>query len=133
MATTKTRAQFVAMAADELGIVGSGQSLADEDEDKIDSRVDGLFAELAAREVIFVQDDEAIPVEHAGPLAELLANECAQIFGKQKMSVQAREGIEDRLRVMLNRIAASNKYLEVDTELQRRQAAQSYTSWVSDT
>lgn len=130
--TTKTRAQLVAQAADELGIVGSGQSLADEDEDKIDGRVDGLLGELAIRGVVDVADETAIPVEWCGPLSELLANEVATVFGKPKKSQAEREMIEERLRVMIQRVPAANTVLQIDSTLQGT-SNYSYSRWVSGT
>ena len=117
MATTKTRAQLVAMAGDELLVVGSGQALEDEDQEKIDDRVDGLFGELASRGVVYIANEDEIPIEWCGPLAELLANECGPAFGKQKMAAPSREAIEDRLKVMVQREPAPNKYLKTDTAL----------------
>lgn len=127
MDVVKTRAQMIALAADELGILGAGQSLADEDEDKIDSRIDGLWAELSVRGVVDVGNDEAIPVEWSGPLAELLANECAPTFGIPKKDVSM---AEERLRVMTRRQPASNRTLQFDSPL-RSASPLSYRRWVS--
>lgn len=78
---TKTRAQFVTEAAECLGIIGSGQSLEDEDQDKIDGKVDALLARLSVDGVVDISDAEEIPVEYFDALAELLANNCATKFG----------------------------------------------------
>lgn len=111
---TKTRAQLIAMAADNLMIVGSGQTLADEDSEKIDAQFDVLIGELSARGVCDVDNEDEIPAELCGALAELLANEAAPAFGLPKMSIPSREAIEDRLRVMIRRVQASNRTLKTD-------------------
>lgn len=116
------------MVADDLGIVGSGQSLLEEDQDKIDSRFDGLVTELQLRGIVTVNDDEAIPAEWCGPLAELLANECAPTFGVPKKSPAEILIIEDRIKTMVMRMDASNRFLQFESTLlyPRRQT---YRSW----
>jgi hypothetical protein len=127
--TTKTRAQLVELAAEELLLTSDGNSLEDSDEDKIDRRVDGLFAELSARGVVDVDDEAEIPVEWCGPLAELLANECAVAFGKQKISPAARTEIEDRLKVIIQRIDPSSPYLK--TDLPKAMGRFTYNRWLT--
>lgn len=126
--TTKTREQLVAMALDELYVTGTGQAPDDDDEDKVDSRFDGLMAELALREVVQVDNEDAIPVEWCGALAELLANECAAAFGRPKKSEADRTAIEDRLKVMVQRVQASNRKLRTDVPVQSR-GAYSLNAW----
>lgn len=111
----KTRAELVVMAADELGITSPGQSLAVEDSGKIDSRLDGLIGELAAREVVYVPNLDEIPIEISGPLALLLANESAGAFGQPRLADPAREAIEERIRVAVQRQPPAEPELRVDT------------------
>jgi hypothetical protein len=131
METTKTRAQLVVMASEELMIVGEGQSLEDGDRIKIDAKVDGLLGELADRGVCYVPNEGYIPSEFANPLATLLAVECSPIFGKQK-DYNAREDAENRLRIIVRRQAAPNNLLETDS-MMRRGGGYSYTQWRSGT
>ena len=78
MPAFKTREQLVAEALTELfADGGSGQSPDAEDRDAVDRKVDGLIEELAARNIVTVANDAQIPPEWFGPLAELLANDCA--------------------------------------------------------
>lgn len=100
MADTKTRAELVVMALDELGVTDSANDPEAEDVAKVDERVDGLLGELAARGVVFVANQDEIPIEQSGPLAELLANEVAAVYGKAKKSPPERLLIEQRLRTM---------------------------------
>lgn len=128
METTKTRADLVAMAADELGITSPDTNLEAEDIAKIDGRLDGLLAELAARGVVNVSADEDIDVTYCGALAELLANECATVFGAARKSESERTMIEDRLKVIDQRQPPAKPYLEVDP-LFRRGGPLSLSRW----
>jgi hypothetical protein len=115
--TTKTRIELASMAADELGLTGPGQSVEAEDQQYIDARFDGLMGELSGRGIVSISDEDAIPIEWCGPLAELLANECARKFGKQKMAYLMKTEIEDRLQVMVNRVGLENVKLKLDPAL----------------
>lgn len=126
---SKTRAQLVAMAADEMGIVGTGQSLSDEDADKIDSRFDGLIAELAVRGIYEVDDETEIADEASEPLAICLAFACATPFGLPKDYV-AREDAESRLRIITRRIASVKNTLTVDSALSGGPSVLTYQRWL---
>ena len=78
---------------------GAGQAPDAESQAIVDRKVDGLFAELRAREICNVVNDQQIPAEWFNPLAELLANECATAFGAQK-SAALREDAMARLKDM---------------------------------
>jgi len=125
---SKTREQLVAMAADELLLVGAGQALEAEDSDKIDSRVDGLFAELSVRIDLNIPDEDEIPDEFTATLAELLANASAPAFGAPKKPDMEREAIESRLRVIICRQQASDDILTTDLP-SRSRAPMSLSSW----
>lgn len=126
--TSKTRLELVAMALDELMAVGSGQSPDSEDTEKVNSRFDGLMAELSARGIVSISDEDDIPIEWTGPLAELLANECANAFGKPKMPRSQREEIEDRLLVIINRSTTPDK-MTLDSTLQQGAGYLSLARW----
>lgn len=131
MATTKTRAQLVAMALDNLMAVGSGQDAEAEDYDKVDGRLDGLIAELGTREVCDVSDDSEIPIEWTDALAILLADAAAPAFGIPKMAEQARDSVMDRLKVITMRRDAPNRTLRVDTALQGVDGHLTYARWLN--
>lgn len=78
---TKTRTELVNRAAKKLQIVASGQSLESEDFDSIDDVVDSTLADLSARHVITIGDDEEIPIEVFEFLADCLAYMVAPDFG----------------------------------------------------
>lgn len=130
--TGKTRLELASMALDELMDAGTGSSHDAEEIEKVDSRFDGLIGELEIRGVLQIADDQDIPVEWTGPLAELLANECSRIYGKQKMPLQMREEVEDRLRIMVNR-QDTNKTLKVDPSLQSGPYGYTVSRWTRGT
>jgi hypothetical protein len=117
MSTTKTRDQLIEMIADDLLVADAGHPLEDEDRAKIDSRLDGLFLELSSRGICEIADADNIPAEWCGALAALGANECASMFGQPRMPAQAREEQEERLRIMVQRLLAPDKFLKTDTAL----------------
>lgn len=126
--TTITRLQLANLALGELTVVGSGQSPDAEDTAYVNSRYDGFVGELESRGVLTIPDDQEIPIEWSGPLSELLASECARKFGKSKMSDQDRETVEDRLRIIVNRMDVKAK-LTVDPALQGRPYGYSLARW----
>lgn len=77
-----TRENLVSAAAEKLQILEAGQTLEDEDEEKIDAKVPGLFAQLSRDEICAIGDEDDIPDEWFDPLAGLLANMAASTFGK---------------------------------------------------
>lgn len=79
--TTKTRAQLVTEAAECLQLIAAGQPLEDDDEDVIDGLVDVLVEQLAADNVVEIEDLTEIPAKYFKALGELLANACATKFG----------------------------------------------------
>jgi hypothetical protein len=126
---TITRAQLVAMAADELGIASVGQTLAVEDQEKIDEKINPLLGNLSARGVIYVPDADAIPESIQEPLSILLAQACAVTFGKPR-DLALRDRMEDELRVIARRAPAPNKYLRADDALQNGSHL-SYSRWLN--
>lgn len=82
MNLTKNRSELIREAADKLNIVGTGQSLEADYEDRLDRNVDPLLLQLAADGICSVTNDAFIPSEWFDPLAGLLANVCAPVAGK---------------------------------------------------
>lgn len=129
---TKTRAEVVAMAADELGIVGAGQSLDDEDREKIDSRFDGLAVELQVRDACYIASEDEIPAEWTGILALLLANENAGTFGKSRMSKDTRDALIDDLKILTRRNEPANRFLQMDNALRHLGGHYTLNRWTND-
>lgn len=91
---TKTRAELVSKTLANLGVLASGQSPSDEDASAVDDHVDTAFATLSGKGVVSISDDEAIPLELFGPLADWLAEDAAPDFGratdrKKQMAAEA--------------------------------------------
>jgi len=81
MRISKSRAELIREAADKLNIVGTGQSLDADYQDRINNNVDPLFMQLAKDRICEVVDDDQIPSEWFDSLAGLLANISAPIAG----------------------------------------------------
>jgi len=83
-ALSKSRDDLVTRALVKLTVIGSGQSPDAEDAASIDAAIDGILGDLAARDVVAVADDDAIPAEWFEDLAEIVAQHCARDFGRVK-------------------------------------------------
>lgn len=125
------RAQLVELAADELNLSSVGQTLAVEDSEKIDARIDPLIDNLAVRGVIYLGSTEDFADSISEPLSILLADSCAKIFGKPRDPV-TRDRIEEELRVIARRAPATNKYLGTDPAMQST-GPYSYNRWLRGT
>lgn len=78
---SKTRAQLITRALKSLGQLDPGEDPSPEDYATLDDLIDPLIAQLAADEVVYIQDAEAIELEFYLPLARLLANAAGPDFG----------------------------------------------------
>jgi hypothetical protein len=108
------RAELINEALRVLLVLGSGQSPDAEDTQRVDARIDSLLAELSARDIVTVADDEDIDPACFGALAELLASECAPTFG-QTRDPAARSAVEERLKAMVR--ATPLRLLETEKAL----------------
>jgi hypothetical protein len=115
--TTYTRT-MLANEALELLQMGGGLGGAPDAEDtqKMDRKIDAVLAELSERGIVDIPDVGDIPPAYFSPLAEILANEAAPNFSKQK-NPAVRESAEERLKIMTNNTPATNKTLGVDRSL----------------
>lgn len=76
-----TSAEFTETVAENLGILGAGQSLSNEDGAVIRRRMTAVFARLAREELTTVANTDDIPAEQSLALADIVALECAVAFG----------------------------------------------------
>lgn len=97
--TFKTRTQLKERAAKDLGIVEPGETLSAEDDETFDGLVDPLIAQLAADQIVYIQDSEQIELELFLPLARLLANIAGPDFGSP-INEAAKQQDEQTLRRM---------------------------------
>jgi hypothetical protein len=84
MTLTKTQDELIARALTKLKVIGSGQSPDAEDRASVAAAIDGVLADLRARDVANVADVEAIPTEWFESLADLLAQAVADDFGAER-------------------------------------------------
>ncbi len=77
----RTSSDLVLEALANLGILAAGQSVAPEDFAYIETRLDSIFRELAALEIVYVPDPNNIPGEWFLSLADIVAGRCAMKFG----------------------------------------------------
>lgn len=91
MALSKTRAELVQTALEEIKVLAAGQSPSVEDSDKVERALEPLLAELAVREIIYIADSDAIPLAVFNPLARRLGAEIAGAFGAQGPAIEDEE------------------------------------------
>jgi hypothetical protein len=77
----KTRNDLIEHALARLGVLAAGQDPEAEDVGAIDEHIDPLVAELAARDLVVIDDIDEIDDTIFLPLAIILADECAEHFG----------------------------------------------------
>lgn len=128
--TTYTRAMLNTKALELLFMSGAGNAPEADDIQKVDQYVDGLLAELEARNIVTVPDIANIEPAHFGALAERLAMECAPAFSKPR-SQEAIEAAEERLKVM-TRIGVAYP-LKVDPALRSGPYGYSVARWRAGT
>lgn len=122
MDTERTRDDLIEAAALELRIIDASDTLQAADSVRIGEKIDPLIGELGARGVVYIANDDAIPIEIFDPMAKLLAIACEGIFGKPASPDQARWSLEERIKVVVNNMPATNRYLKVDRSLTPRRA-----------
>lgn len=76
-----TEADFVTTVAENLGVLGAGQTVSNEDGILIRRRMAGVFARLAREELTTVANTNDIPAAECLALADIVAFECAVPFG----------------------------------------------------
>ena len=91
MALTRTRAELIQAALEEIKVLAAGQSPSAEDSDKVERALEPLLAELAAREIVYVPDSNEVPIAVFGPLSRRLGAEIAGSFGATGPSIEDEE------------------------------------------
>lgn len=109
---TQTRERLVARALEKLKVVGSGQTASAEDTQFVDEVVEPMMADLGARNIFAWGNEDELPDDAFEHLAGLLANSCAEDFGKVN-DENKRVLLETRLR-MINPISLSGQPQKVE-------------------
>jgi hypothetical protein len=76
-----TASDLVTEALANLGVIAAGQTIAPEDFNYVNDRLDAIFRKLGALEIVYVADPGNIPGEFFVDLASIVAGECATKFG----------------------------------------------------
>lgn len=78
--STRTRAELVTLALDNLGAIGAGQTAQIEDTQRVNDVAPSIMETLRATEVYYLNDIENIPEAAYVPLAAILAWGCRAKF-----------------------------------------------------
>lgn len=78
---TITNNDLYVLVAEELGLIGNGQALTADDQDRIQRRAGKVRAWLIEEGMAYWIDD-VIPDAAALPLAKIIAGQCAEIYGR---------------------------------------------------
>lgn len=76
-----TYSDLILEALANLGVLAAGQTVAPEDFNYVQSRLDSIFRKLGALEIVYVADPSNIPGEWFLDLVAIVAGEVAQKFG----------------------------------------------------
>jgi len=122
---SKTRAELINQCLYNLGVIAQGQSISDEEVDKMDLIVDAAVAKLAALGIYYVQDvgslgptDGEIEDSAFLPLAAYIANEaCAGFNLAADAKMQALATIAEGSLQTLSAPARALRTLRIDPAL----------------
>jgi len=78
---TITNTDLYQLVGEELGLIGPGQALSADDRDRIQRRADKVRAWLIEEGLVY-WIDSAIPDAAALPYAQVIAGQCAEIYGR---------------------------------------------------
>jgi len=78
---SKTNLEIYQLVAEELAIIGAGETLSADNSDMISRRASPVRAWLIEESLVYWLDD-AIPDAAALPYAQVIADQCAEIFGR---------------------------------------------------
>lgn len=123
----KTRRQLIYQALDNLGVMATGQTPSDEDVMKVDNLIDPMMADLADRDVIYVQD-YGLPIADGGEIPPSLFLHLATILADHSKSAWGMQGdpsfyvlatqAEDKLR-NIKRPERTKRRAQIEPVLQR--------------
>jgi hypothetical protein len=77
----RTSIDLVTEALANLGVLSAGQPTDPEDFNYVNEKLDAIFRELAALEIVYVADANNIPGAWFSALADIVAGECVSKFG----------------------------------------------------
>lgn len=94
----KSREDLVYRALYNLGVLPNGQNPGDQEYNSVDDLVDPMVEDLIARDVVHIQDVDAIEEKYFLHLGHVLAGHSASVFGMQNdpaLAARAAKGEKD--------------------------------------
>jgi hypothetical protein len=94
----KSRQDLVYRALYNLGVLPHGQNPGDQEYNSVDALVDSMVEDLIARDIVHIQDVDAIEEKYFLHLGGVLAGHAAPVFGMQMdaaLAVKAQKGEKD--------------------------------------
>jgi hypothetical protein len=79
---TRTRAELVNQALANLGVTDPNEIASAEDYKAVNDHFDTAMAQLSGEDIFTLADEDDIPLELFGPLADYLAEDSASDFGR---------------------------------------------------
>jgi hypothetical protein len=79
----QTRQSLVYRALRNLGVLPQGQNPSAEEYNQVDAIVDPMIEDLIGRDIVFIEDVDAIEDKYFLHLGHVLAGQCAAEFGMQ--------------------------------------------------
>lgn len=105
-----TEADFVTTVAENLGVLGAGQTVNAEDGILIRRRMAGVFARLAREELTTVANTDDIPAAECLALADIVAFDCAVPFGISGGKLSELASFADKARDSLRLVVSERPY-----------------------
>jgi len=97
----RTKQELIDNVLVDLNIVGLGQTAAAEESDFVSANITATFAELNARNVVSILDEDAIDEALFQPLNDLLVARIGASFGRPPADTAAIALLEDRIKAVV--------------------------------
>jgi hypothetical protein len=94
----QTRQSLVHRALYNLGVLPQGQNPGAEEYNQVDALIDPMIEELIGRDVVFIEDADAIEDKYFLALGHVLAGQAQSLFGMQNdpaLAARAQKGEKD--------------------------------------
>ena len=118
MATYNTREDLIRTTLDELKVTSYGTPPSAEEHNAVDERIDGILAELSARNICTVANTDEIPSELMVPLAQVMARYLGSRFSVAIDELERMFGPESHPYSAENRLRAINRAAPVGAPAQ---------------
>lgn len=102
----KTRTDLIHRALKNLGVLPQGQNPAAEEYNSVNDLVDPMLEDLIARDIVFIEDVDAIDEKYFLALGHVLAGQAQSEFGMQNdaaLTARAQKGELDLQKIFATR------------------------------